>query len=222
MKKAKQKKKILNANSKLDLREELLKIGTQHFLKEGSNGISVRKIAEKGKVNLGSFVYHFENKENFIHELILRNYENFLSKFNVELNLANEKISEKEKLRFLFLQMAKIEPEFSEFIYRIFIETLQGNTYLIKIFKKNLPKHAAAIIAIIKSGQEKKEFRQDMSAVELMFICMVLTFMPQVLMRRLYAFMSASPINLIFEKFLSHASFEKRLDIALKGIKYES
>ncbi len=219
MKKIKKVKSPKIIKDTVDVREQLLAIGTYHFLKEGSKAISVRKIAEESKVNLGSFVYHFETKEKFIHELIRMNYESFLTKFNLELIQANRLSTETERLQFLFRQMAKIEPEFSDFISRVFMETLQGNTYLMKIFAKNPPKHAIAIIEIIKAGQDKKEFRQDLAAFELMFFCMVLTFIPQVLMRRLLVSGAASPIKFIFDKFLKPESFEKRLDIALKGIK---
>lgn len=53
-----------------DARDKLLKVGLAVFLKEGSGNLSVRSVAAKAGVNLGSFVYHFKTKDAFIEECL--------------------------------------------------------------------------------------------------------------------------------------------------------
>ena len=42
----------------------------RHRHREGLRGLTVRELAAAAEVNLGSFVYHFGNRDAFIDELV--------------------------------------------------------------------------------------------------------------------------------------------------------
>ncbi|MCX6125210.1 MAG: TetR/AcrR family transcriptional regulator, partial [Proteobacteria bacterium] len=65
--------------------EQLLSVGKKHFLANGVKSLVIRKVVAEANVNLGSFVYYFESKENFIEQVIRSHYEDFLKSFSEQV-----------------------------------------------------------------------------------------------------------------------------------------
>ena len=51
-------------------RQKLLDTGLAIATEKGLRGLTVRELAAAAEVNLGSFVYHFGNRDAFIDELV--------------------------------------------------------------------------------------------------------------------------------------------------------
>jgi len=54
----------------LNTRELLLQSGLVLVELKGLRGLTVRELAAHANVNLGSFVYHFRNRDSFLAELV--------------------------------------------------------------------------------------------------------------------------------------------------------
>lgn len=53
-----------------DSRQKLLTCGRQIIERNGVRGLTVRGVATRAKVNLGTFVYHFGTREAFVAEVL--------------------------------------------------------------------------------------------------------------------------------------------------------
>lgn len=202
-----------------DVRLKLLVIGTKHFLLEGSKGVSVRKIASEAEVNLGSFVYYFKSKDNFLEEIVLNQYSVFLSYFNVELDKTQHMTTSTEKLEFMLKRMADVADKVSVLIVRLLIDTLQGQKTVIKAFSKNPPQHALELIKIISDGQKSGEFRKDITPTLAFLLCILTVIVPQVLLVHVKNKFK-NPILIPFlSELLSTQHLKIRIDFVLKGLK---
>ncbi|MGW8123225.1 TetR/AcrR family transcriptional regulator [Roseivirga echinicomitans] len=88
------------AITKVD-RNEWLKAGAQKFATKGLDGINVERLAKQLKCNKSSFYWHFQTKENFLHELIHYWFEHSTSPMVHELK--KETDSKKRFRRFIQL-----------------------------------------------------------------------------------------------------------------------
>lgn len=78
-----------------NLDKKMLEAGIKIIMKEGSAGLTVRKICSLAKVNLGMFNYCFKTKENYINRLysgMQEETENFINIKSVEGKSGIEKL----------------------------------------------------------------------------------------------------------------------------------
>ncbi len=125
-------------NKNLSLKENILKSARELFLDKGYEKTSMRDIAKKAKVSLGSVVYHYNSKDNLMYEVS----EGLLKELRE--SEYDEKILVSSSLERLFLyqlllqvgfnQNPKIERFFNQLLARSEIK-VAPYSYTVKIYR---------------------------------------------------------------------------------------
>jgi AcrR family transcriptional regulator len=150
----------------VDAEEKLLLVGEDHFLKNGARLLSVRKVAQEAGVNLGSFVYHFKTKDEFLARIFGRLYSQFLLRFDEELAKAHQG-EPIETLRGLIEVMADFVVSHDAFFARLCLDIFSGEKSVLNIFVKSPPPHFSMMISLIKEGQDRGQIRTDMTPFQI-------------------------------------------------------
>src|SRR5262249_51647141 len=82
-------------------RERLLREGLAIARRSGLRAITVRGVATRARVNLGSFVYHFGSRDAFVGELLERWYAPLMAELQIAVDAEGPPL---ERLRGLILQ----------------------------------------------------------------------------------------------------------------------
>lgn len=204
--------------SDLEVRERLIAVGKKHFLKDGSKGLSVRKVANEANANLGSFVYHFKTKELFIAEVLESHYAEFVDVFNAEIEKLGSFPTPLQKLECLIKKMTVFAGEKGPLIIRLLMDALQGEGAVVKALAKRPPRHIAMLIDIIKECQDQGTVRDDVEPALIYLLCVASVGLPQIFVQQLSLNFKTAPAKGLSQKILGE-SFEKvRIDFAMKGI----
>ncbi len=83
-------------------RERLLKEGLAIARRSGLRAITVRGVAARARVNLGSFVYHFGSREAFVGELLERWYAPLMTEMQIAVDVQQPPL---QRLREILLQV---------------------------------------------------------------------------------------------------------------------
>ena len=208
----------LAASSPNDARARLLIAGKAQFLLDGAKGLSVRRVSSEAGVNLGLFVYYFQSKENFLQQIIMEHYKDFLRAFNVELEKTAPLATAREKLDSILLSMVSIGGKVAPVIVRLLVDTLSGQKFLVQAFLTNPPQHAIELMRLISEGQRSKCFRDDISPRLAFLLCMFVVLMPQILISQ-FAVNFRNPIlGPVFDEILGEKCVRTRIDFVLKGL----
>lgn len=202
-----------------DARQKLLKVGRDMFLKEGSKNLSVRGVASKAGVNLGSFVYHFKTKDAFIAEIIYSHYDELI-------NILNSAIDGLDVTQDPLTTLKRVVEAFSEasgnnpLAFRLIADLLQGEEIIMKAAMKNPPDHILFAVDVIKKCQAKGQIRKDMDArLVLIMIVSVMGF-PALVGHQIEK--KSSKSGLLKEMaalLIGDQARKSRLEVILKGLK---
>jgi AcrR family transcriptional regulator len=216
---SKKAKTTKGANGKdMEVRERLIAVGKEHFLKAGSKGLSVRKVANEANANLGSFVYHFKTKELFIAEVLESHYGEFVDIFNAEIEKLGSFSTPLQKLECLIKKMTVFAGEKGPLVIRLLMDALQGEDAVVKALAKRPPRHIAMLIDIIKECQDQGTVRDDVEPALIYLLCVASVGLPQIFVQQLSLNFKTAQAKGLSQRILG-ASFEKvRIDFAMKGI----
>ena len=199
----------------------LLETGKSHFLKHGAKGISVRKIASEAGVNLGSFVYYFETKENFVREIILefiRSNEKFLDDISDPDREAELSIEDLKLLVFNFLSMS---PESNRFVLRMLTDALEGEYGVLDAILNDPPQQFIAIRKTIVAAQVKKQLRKDIAPEFIHLLLLLSLGLPQFAFSKMYVETKSEKTKKMISKFLGEDSLKVRIEFMLKSLEPE-
>jgi AcrR family transcriptional regulator len=200
------------------VKDQLLKVGLEHYLKFGSNGLSVRKVAAECKVNLGSFVYHFETKEKFIEALFDLNYSRMFARFEQGLVDIPQEKDPLLTLKHLIEIMSQFVQEEPDFIGRLILDMMSGDKTIVKMIVRYRPKHIPIMIELIQKCQKNGSVRKDISAIQIGLLAIFLGGLIHIL-GLLVAKNLPVPFSQLALSAILKPSFRKmRIDMLMKGI----
>lgn len=114
-------------------------------------GLTVRGVAARAKVNLGTFVYHFGTREAFVAEVLESWYAPIYAR--LELTVAEE-LSPLEKLRHFLLRFAAFLIENRHFVRNVLLD-LAGGEPAVKPFVLSLfGRHPQLLLRLIREAQD--------------------------------------------------------------------
>lgn len=202
-----------------DARQKLLQEGREVFLKEGAKNLSVRKVASKAGVNLGSFVYHFKTKDAFIEEIIYSHYDELMGILNTAiegLDVTQDPLTIIKRVVEAFSEASGNNP----LAFRLIADLLQGEEVILKAAMKNPPDHILFAVDIIKKCQAKGQIRKDIDArLALILIVSAMGF-PALVGNQIAK--KSSKSGLLKEMavlLVGDQSRKVRLEVILKGLK---
>jgi len=140
---------------------EILQVAEQLFAEEGFDGTSVRDIAKKANVNVAMISYYFGSKEKMLESLVV----NRISDMRLQLvSLYNENISPSAKIdKMIELYISRINK--NRCIYQIlhYEFSTKKRDLNFESFTEVKKYNLKALEQIIKEGQDKGEFQQNIN-----------------------------------------------------------
>ena len=175
--------KEINSNSakdvRLSTRDALLQSGLVIVGLKGLRGLTVRELASHAQVNLGSFVYHFKNRDTFLAELV----EIWYQPIYAQLRHSSEAQGESSALLRLQITIENLIDFVSNnaaFISHLCADAFAGEVAAQK-FLLNLPhRHPQIIYRLLQAAQSENSI-PDGSVLHIMIFIMTAVGMPMLL-----------------------------------------
>ena len=197
-------------------RERLIKGGLAIARRSGLRAITVRGVAGRARVNLGSFVYHFGSREVFVTELLERWYAPLMAEMQITVDL---QVPPLERLRGLVLQFVDWVRANSGFIAHIAMDAASGEVAARRFVASLEQRHPALLLQAIGAAQADGVLRRENPFHVLLFLMSTLA-LPVVLFHgvgvgQLFPRELAQAIGPLT---LDRAAIEQRLGWALRGL----
>lgn len=197
-------------------RERLLKEGLAIARKSGLRAVTVRGVAARARVNLGSFVYHFGSRDAFVAELLERWYAPLMA----EMQLAvDDKRLPLERLRDLLLQFVDWVRGNHAFIAHVLMDAVSGEAAARRFVASIEQRHPAVLLQAIGAAQAAGALRRENPLHVLLFLMSTLA-LPAVLFHgigigQLFPREFAQAIGPLA---IERTALEQRLAWALRGL----
>jgi AcrR family transcriptional regulator len=133
-----------------DSRAKLLSCGRQIIERSGVRGLTVRGVATRARVNLGTFVYHFGTREAFVAEVLESWYAPIYRRLQLTVD---EDLPSLDKLRHFILRFAAFMIENRAFTRNVLLD-LAGGEQAVKPFVLSLfGRHPQLLLRLIRESQ---------------------------------------------------------------------
>lgn len=197
-------------------RERLLKEGLAIARKSGLRAVTVRGVAARARVNLGSFVYHFGSREAFIGELLERWYGPLMAGMQLAVGADGPPL---DRLRAILLQFVGWVRANNAFIAHIVMDAAAGEEAARRFVGSIEQRHPALILQAIGAAQGAGALRRENPLHVLLFLMSTLA-VPIVLFHgvgvgKLFPREFAQALGPLT---IDPASIERRLEWALRGL----
>ena len=140
-----------------DSRAKLLACGRQIIERRGVRGLTVRGVAARAKVNLGTFVYHFGTRDAFVVEVLESWYAPIYSRLQLTVD---GDLPPLDKLRRFLLRFAAFMIENRHFTRNVLLD-LAGGEPAVKPFVLSLfGRHPQLLLRLIRESQLAGQLQQ--------------------------------------------------------------
>jgi len=150
---------------------QILEVAETLFAEHGFEGASVRDIAKEADINVAMISYYFGSKEKLLESLFVRRISEV--RLQIENTIQNEALSPLDKIYQLvdtYIERMVKRPSFHKLVVRE--QMLRKDSLVCLQIIENKKRNQALITSIIKDGQDKGIFKNDID-VSLMMITMV-------------------------------------------------
>lgn len=198
-------------------RERLLEAGQRAALTYGLRRVTVRGVCQDAGINLGSFVYHFGSRDEFLAELIETSYAPLFEQIRHEFSQASPPL---DRLRRMLLQLCGFLTQRGDAIARLLMDAYAGEAAALEFMRKLSGRHPQLLLRCIREAQAAGELAPGAPRHILLFL-MASVGLPVVLARMRHD----SPVlpDLFLKMLARHGArrtdIEQRLDWALKGLR---
>ena len=151
----------------LDSRARLLRVGRALVARHGLRGLTVRALAHKAGVNLGSFVYHFRTREAFIAELIEDWYAPFYDALQVTERAG---VPPLERLRALLVQLLEFVVAHRGFVLHVIADAANGEPAARRFMQSLAARHPAMLLRALAEAQEAGEIARALPVQQMVFV----------------------------------------------------
>ncbi len=186
----------------------------------GFSGLKLRKVAEKAKVNLGMFNYHFKNKEAFCEKVMEEYYERFYSHFSFEA--AKGKDAD-ERLKNAFTTLARFVRDNRKLLLALGRDVMDQHQPTIRFIENNFHRHVSILLQIIQEARKSGNLKKDVPlpiegvflAVSMVGPNIVAALLERIKLKPQYDWLKAIIIPLM----LSDRAIDMRLNLAMDALK---
>jgi AcrR family transcriptional regulator len=199
-----------------DARLRLLQAGLALAPHVGLRGLTVRGVAQRAQVNLGSFVYHFGSREAFVAELIEHWYAPFYERLRATGHTPAPVI---ERLRALLAELAAFVIQNRAFIAHVLMDAAAGESGARRFVQSLAQRHPALLLAALAEAQRTGAVRKEPAVHQMMFLFgavgLPIVFIGALAARRILPREMAMALR---GYALDLAAARVRIDWALRGI----
>ena len=139
-----------------ETRQLLLDQGLQLVASKGLRGLTVRELAARSGVNLGSFVYHFGQRERFIAELVERWYAPVYEQLRLAMQRPGQD-SALARLRSALLQLIALMDLHAPFVSQLLLDALAGEAAAQQFLLTMPARHPKLMLELIAKAQQDGE-----------------------------------------------------------------
>ena len=201
--------------------EQLVKAAMELIQEHSSIEIGLREVAERAKVNMGMFYYHFKDRDDFFSRVLQEYYEEFFESINLE---AEKELNETtvQKLKRVVMFISEFAVKNKQIVSAIFIGAVNGDQVARKFLRKNLIRHVRILVDLIKEAQKKGDMTNDLPPFSIFIMMMAGVNGPT------FAFMALSKgtfntaklrlVGANKETVISKDAIEKRLNVLLDAL----
>lgn len=209
--------KLAKLRSPPDSRAKLLTCGRQIIERSGVRGLTVRGVAVRAKVNLGTFVYYFGTREAFVAEVL----ESWYAPLYAGLQLTvDEELPPLNKLRHFLLRFAAFMVENRHFTRNVLLDLATGEPAVKPFVLSLFGRHPQLLLRLVREAQAAGSLQQgeplkialSIAGATLMPIIWAGILMPDGLV-------SAEVRAAIDRTVLAPAEIEHRFERAINGLR---
>jgi AcrR family transcriptional regulator len=172
----------------------------------GCEGLKLRQVASRAKVNLGMFHYHFKTKDEFLRQVLQQVYEEFFRELQLE---ASQYASPRENL----------QAAMTVLIFALLRDAMNGQRVAQEFLRANLHRHIEILLGLIRQCRAQGLYA-DMAPANLLVTLIAAANMPTVLtelLRRAPNWPQKAGFMLIVEaEILSDAAIAGRIAHVLR------
>ena len=144
--------------SSSDKHRRIIEAALKVFAKNGFYNSKVSEIAREANVADGTIYLYFENKDDILISLFEEELSNVLDAINGELAKQSDPVRKLERFAEVHLNLVKDHQALSEIIQ---VEVRQSSKFMKEYKNEKFLEYLNIISAIIREGQQKGIFRQD-------------------------------------------------------------
>jgi len=141
---------MTRATRTIDSREAMLQAGLMMARRTGLRGLTVRGVARRANANLGTFVYHFRSRDEFIAELIERWYAPLLAGVQIAVE---EDVRAIARLRRAISGLVEFALDSGDFGGHVLMDAAVGEPAARQFVDTLLGRHPALIARLIREAQ---------------------------------------------------------------------
>lgn len=198
-------------------RARILACGRRIVARSGLRGMTVRGVAAQAKVNLGTFVYHFGTREEFVTELMESWYAPIYAQL---LTLsADEQSPPLQRIRRFLLRLAAFMAENRGFVRHTMIDAAGGELAAVRFVKSLLERHPLLLFRLIQEAQQAGDLPQG-DPMQLGIFLFGATLFPSIWIGVLLpdALVSGDAPPWVRTSLFAPAEIEQRFEWALHGL----
>jgi AcrR family transcriptional regulator len=202
------------------VKERLIAAGRELVVEQGLSGLRLRAVAERAKVNLGMFQYHFKGKEDFTAQVMQSCYDGFFSGFAVDT-------AEKdpvEALRAGFFSLGLFMRDHRRLVFTMLMDAYQGQAEPRQFIFKNFPRHGRILAGLIRKGQSQGRLRKMGVPSAMAFVMGAVggpNLMATVAEKAVKGPLSLLVLPVLRGQILSDKAIALRVDCAIRGLQVE-
>jgi AcrR family transcriptional regulator len=182
----------------------------------GCEGLKLRQVASRAKVNLGMFHYHFKTKDEFLRRVLQEVYEEFFRELQLE---ASQYASPRENLQAAMTVFGNWVRDNRRLIFALLRDAMNGQRVAQEFLRANLHRHIEILLGLIRQCRAQGLYA-DMAPANLLVTLIAAANMPTVLtelLRRAPNWPQKAGFMLIVEaEILSDAAIAGRIAHVLR------
>ena len=194
----------------------MLACGRRIVARSGVRGLTVRGVALQAKVNLGTFVYHFGTRDDFIAELM----ESWYAPLYAQLLdvTVDESLPPLQRLRRFMLRLAAFMADNRKFVRHLFLDAAGGEQQAIRFIRSMVGRHPLLGFRLVREAQAAGELRAG-DPVKLGTVLFGATLFPTILLGLVMPDnLLAADIQPFLHDVFQPQAIEARLDLVLAGL----
>ena len=200
----------------LPTRDRLLAAGQALARRQGLRALTVRAVAARAQVNLGSFVYHFGNRDAFVGELIERWYAPLFSQLQLDADPGAPALP---ALRAALLHLVDWLAGNRAFVAQLLLDAAAGEPAAQQFVRTVDARHPVLLHAMVQRAQAAGALQQGDPWHQLMFLMSTLA-LPMLLLQMASSRPAAAPalLKTLGALAADPQAVRQRLDWALAGL----
>jgi len=134
----------------------LIEAGKAVLFEKGFSGLTLRMVAQRAKVNLGMFAYHFKDKEDFMRQVAQEAYEEFYGSLTLGAKDQKDPVL---ALREALAAGTRFVRDHRQTVLVLARDLNVGHPEALRFARKNVPRHVLFLFGLIRRCRKQGRFK---------------------------------------------------------------